>query len=117
MTAAVGQMIGKVVFYYAGRGMPMLPARLRHEPGRQRARRWASQLQRFQEFSQQRRMWTAGMLLTSALTGLPPFAATSVLAGLARVQLMTFLVAGLIGRFARFSAVAAFPSLLTTWWL
>lgn len=117
LTAAVGQMIGKVVFYCTGRGALTLPARLRREPGRQRAGRWAHQLQRFQEFSQQHRMWTVGMLLTSALIGLPPFAATSVLAGLARVRLVTFVVTGLAGRFARFAAVAAFPSLLSTWWL
>ncbi len=116
LTAAVGQMIGKVVFYYAGRGALMLPARLHREPGRQRAGRWARQLQRFQEFSDQRRMWTVGMLLASALTGLPPFAATSVLAGLARVRLVTFLMTGLIGRFIRFAAIAAFPSLLSIWW-
>lgn len=117
LTAAVGQMIGKVVFYYAGRGVPMLPARLRRDPDRQRAVRWAHRVQRFQEFSQQRRMWTVGTLLASALIGLPPFAATSVLAGWARVRLVTFLVTGLIGRFIRFAAVAAFPSLLSTWWL
>lgn len=110
-------MIGKVVFYYAGRGMLMLPARLRRDPGRQRAGRWAHQLERFQEFSQKRQKRTMGMLLASALIGLPPFAATSVLAGLARIRLVTFLVTGLVGRFVRFAAVAAFPSLLSTWWL
>jgi membrane protein YqaA with SNARE-associated domain len=117
LTAAVGQMIGKVVFYYTGRGVLMLPARLRRDPDQQRAGQWARQLRRFQEFSQQRRIWTVGMLLASALIGLPPFAAASVLAGLARIRLVTFLVTGLAGRFVRFAAVAAFPSLLSTWWL
>ncbi|HEU0127468.1 MAG TPA: VTT domain-containing protein [Pseudonocardiaceae bacterium] len=117
LAAAVGQMIGKAVFYYAGRGVLMLPARLRREPDRQRAGRWAPQLQQIQEFSQQHRVWTVGMLLVSALTGLPPFAATSVLAGLARVRLLTFLATGLIGRFGRFATIAAFGSVFSAWWL
>ncbi|MGH3975081.1 MAG: VTT domain-containing protein [Pseudonocardiaceae bacterium] len=116
LTAAVGQMIGKAALYYAGRKALTLPARLRPEPDRPRAGRWARQLHRFQESSQRRPVWAAGVLLVSALTGLPPFAAIAVLAGLARVRLVTFLVTGLIGRFARFTAVAASPGLLTTWW-
>ncbi len=116
LIAAVGQMIGKVVFYYAGRGALVLPARVRREPDRQRAGRWARQLHRFQETSQRRPRWMVGVLLASALTGLPPFAAIAVLAGLARVRLVTFLITGLIGRFARFAAVAASPGLVTTWW-
>lgn len=115
LTAAVGQMIGKVVFYYAGRGALVLPARLRREPDRQRAGRWTRQLRRFQETAQRRPRWMAGLLLASALTGLPPFAAVSVLAGMGRVRLVTFLVIGLIGRFARFVAVATSPGLFTTW--
>lgn len=117
LTAAVGQVIGKAVFYYAGWRALVLPTRLRREQGRQPAGRWTRRLQRFQETSQQRPVWTIGILLASALTGLPPFAAISVLAGLARVRLVTFLLTALTGRFARFAAVAAFPSLLTTWWL
>jgi membrane protein YqaA with SNARE-associated domain len=115
LTAAIGQVIGKIVFYYAGRGTLVLPPRLRREPNRQHAGRWARQLHRFQTISQRRPVWMAGLLLASALTGLPPFAAISMLAGMARVRLVTFLVTGLIGRFARFAAVAAAPGLLTTW--
>ncbi len=95
----------------------MLPARLRREPDRQRTGRWAPQLQQIQDFSQQHRVWTVGMLLVSALTGLPPFAATSVLAGLVRVRLLTFLATGLIGRFVRFATIAAFGSVFSAWWL
>jgi membrane protein YqaA with SNARE-associated domain len=116
LTAAVGHMIGKLVFYYAGQGALVLPARLRREPDRQRAGRWRPQLHRFQETLQRRPMWMVGALLVSALTGLPPFGAMSLLAGLVRVRLGTFLVIGLVGRFVRFAAVAASPSLLTTWW-
>ena len=116
LAAAVGQMIGKVVFYYAGRGTLVLPVRLRREPEQQGRGRWAGQLLRFQETLQRRPRWMIVVLLSSALTGLPPFAATAVLAGMARVRLVTFLATGLIGRFARFAAVAASPGLLTSWW-
>ncbi len=109
LSAAVGQMIGKVVFYYAGRGTLVLPARWRREPDQQPTGRWSRRFHRFQETLQRRPKWMVGALIASALTGLPPFAAISVLAGLARVRLVTFFVAGLIGRFARFAAVASFP--------
>ncbi|MGH3874299.1 MAG: VTT domain-containing protein [Pseudonocardiaceae bacterium] len=116
LIAAVGQMIGKVVFYYAGRGALVLPARFRPERDRPRAGRWSLRVRRLQEELQRRPGWMVVALLASALTGLPPFAATAVLAGLARVRLITFLIVGLIGRFVRFAAVAASPGLLTTWW-
>jgi membrane protein YqaA with SNARE-associated domain len=116
LTAAIGQMIGKLVFYCVGRGVLVLPTRLRRGPGWQPAGRWARQWRWLQETSQRRPMWIAGVLLASALTGLPPFMAVSVLAGMARVRLVTFLVTGLIGRFARFAAILAFAGLLTGWW-
>jgi membrane protein YqaA with SNARE-associated domain len=116
LTAAIGQMTGKLVFYYVGRGVLVLPTRLRREPDWQPGGRWARQWHWLQEMSQRRPMWMAGVLLASALTGLPPFVAVSVLAGVARVRLVTFLVTGLIGRFARFAAIIAFTGLPTAWW-
>jgi membrane protein YqaA with SNARE-associated domain len=41
--------------------------------------------------------------------------ATSVLAGMVRMSLSAFLSAGLVGRFIRFSAVAASPALFAGW--
>lgn len=55
---------------------------------------------------------TAGFLLFSAFTSLPPFAWVVVAAGAARVPLRTFLVTGLVGRIARFGLVAIGPVIL-----
>lgn len=114
LAAAVGQLAGKAVFYYAGRGALRLPARLRRESPRDG--RWSAPLARFRRTCRERPVWTAGVLLTAAAVGVPPFAAASFVAGVARVGLGTFLVTGLLGRFVRFSAVAAAPGLLGTWW-
>lgn len=115
LAAAVGQLAGKLVIYYAGRGALRLPARLRRESDRRG--RWAVRLAQLQETCRDRPVWTAGVLVTAAGIGLPPFAATSFVAGIARVWIGTFLLTGLAGRFARFGILAATPSLLSTWWL
>jgi membrane protein YqaA with SNARE-associated domain len=47
--------------------------------------------------------------------GLPPFMATSVLAGMVRMSLGAFLGAGLVGRFIRFSVLAASPAICAGW--
>ncbi|MFN2495134.1 MAG: VTT domain-containing protein [Pseudonocardiaceae bacterium] len=122
LAAAVGQLIGKLVFYYAGRGALRLPARrgslgrLRRKPDPALESRWAARLARFQQTCRDRPIWSAGVLVTSAGVGVPPFAATSLVAGAARIPLGMFVVTGLVGRFARFSAIAVSPGLLGTWW-
>jgi membrane protein YqaA with SNARE-associated domain len=117
LAAAVGQLTGKLVFYYAGRGSLRLPARLHRRSGPGRPGRWSDRLARFQVTCQDRPVWTTSVLLLSAAVGLPPFAATSFVAGVARVRLGIFLYTGLVGRFIRFSAIAAAPGLLNVWWL
>ncbi|MGH3910302.1 MAG: VTT domain-containing protein, partial [Pseudonocardiaceae bacterium] len=125
LTAAVGQLAGKLVFYYAGRGSLRLPARLwsmhrlsrlRRTSDPARRGRWSARLDRLQETCRDRPVWTAGVLVTAAVVGLPPFAATSFVAGVARISLGMFVVTGLVGRFVRFSAIAVSPGLLSTWW-
>ena len=116
LAAAAGQMVGKLVYYYAGRGTLRLPARLRHRSERQSAGRWSRRLARFQQTCQDRPVWTVGVLLASASIGLPPYLAIALLAGVGRVPLPTFLVTGLVGRFARFGAIAASPGLINGWW-
>lgn len=116
LAAAAGQMVGKLVYYCAGRGTLQLPTRLRRRSERQSAGRWSRWLARFQRTCHDRPVWTIGVLLVSASIGLPPYLAIAVLAGVGRVPLPTFLVTGLVGRFARFGAIAASPALITTWW-
>lgn len=109
--AAVGQMIGKLLFYYAGHGGVRL-ARLRRSTDSQRAGRWAARLDRFRDTCRERPRWAAGILLLSAFTGLPPFAVMALIAGTAGIPVTTFIATGLIGRTARFALLAASPGLL-----
>jgi membrane protein YqaA with SNARE-associated domain len=116
LAAAFGQMIGKVFFYYAGRGVLRLPKRLSRISEWERRGRWAQRLQRFQDTCRDRPFWSAGVLLVSASLGLPPFAALAVVAGIARVDARIFVATGFTGRFIRFGAIAAFPGLIHAWW-
>lgn len=116
LVAAAGQMLGKLVFYYAGRGSLQLPARLRRKSDKGREGRWSRWFTRFRETAQQRPYWAFAVLLASATIGLPPYAAAAVLAGVAEVSLPVFLVSGFVGRAIRFSAIAASPALLHSAW-
>jgi membrane protein YqaA with SNARE-associated domain len=47
--------------------------------------------------------------------GLPPFMFTTVLAGLAGMSTPLFVATGAIGRFARFTVLAASPAVMASW--
>lgn len=118
LAAAVGQLTGKLVFFYLGRGSVRLPARwrLHRAADPQRYRRWSGRLARFRQTCRDRPVWAGSVLLTAAVVGLPPLAATSFAAGVAGISVRLFVLTGLAGRFARFSAIAASPGLLQQWW-
>lgn len=116
VAAAVGQMVGKLVYYFAGRGFIQLPARLRRKTNKERSGRWSQWFHRFQDTCRHRPVWTFSVMLGSATIGLPPFAATAVLAGAAKVRPSVFVTSGLLGRAVRFCAVAASPGVLNSWW-
>lgn len=122
---AVGQVGGKLLYYLAARGTIRLPAflhdRLHRErpPSRwrhawhlrtKRIRGWVEGLR---ERCHRHPHWMTSMYGLSSMLGLPPFMATTVLAGLVRMRMATFLTAGLLGRFVRFSALAAAPAAFT----
>ena len=94
--AAAGQMIAKVLLYYAAAGAVSMPT------GRMRARieRARAWLARWKD----RPLW---VLWASAVTGIPPFYAISVLAGALEIRLRTFCVIGMAGRVLRFAVVVA----------
>lgn len=112
LVATLGQMVGKVLIYYAGRGLLRLPAfsQRKTRPGR----RW--DLARVQQRLQERPRTAGWFVLLSAGVGIPPFAVVSLLAGIVEMRLVTFLVAGSVGRFLRFLAVALLPA-VTGWQL
>jgi membrane protein YqaA with SNARE-associated domain len=124
---AVGQVAGKLLYYLAARGSIRLPRFLQDRLQRERrstSRReflraktkWLQvKLSVLRERCLRNPLWMNGTYGISALVGLPPFMATTVLAGLVRMRLSTFLVTGLLGRLVRFSVLAGSPSLFTQW--
>lgn len=98
--ATLGQMAAKAVLFLAGRGVLSFPlgrGRAGLEAVRLRIERWRSR---------------EALVLVSATTGIPPFYATSILAGSLGFPFGRFLVLGLAGRLVRFSVVVAMPPLV-----
>ncbi|MGQ0841145.1 hypothetical protein [Actinokineospora sp.] len=123
---AVAQVAGKLVYYFAARGSIHLPAFLHRAPRPLTARRvrWELRTKRFRawvetvkEKCERHPHWMFGTYSVSSVLGLPPYMATVLLAGLVRMRLSTFIGAGLVGRFIRFSLLAASPALFAGWFL
>jgi membrane protein YqaA with SNARE-associated domain len=101
LVAAVGQMIGKVVWYYLGaNALDWGWVRRRVERPRTQAR-----LLRWRDRTRERPLFSGLLVFVSAVTGLPPFAVIAVVAGQLRMSLPLFVVLGLLGRWLRFAAV------------
>ncbi len=103
LAMTIGQMIGKVLIYFAGAGAIRMPLR---ESYRERLGVARDRLERS-------RLGTVPFLFVSAATGWPPFYFVSILAGVLRLGLGTFVVPGFLGRLVRFGVIAAFPQLFT----
>jgi membrane protein YqaA with SNARE-associated domain len=103
-SAAIGQMGAKVLLYFAGVGVMRLPLHRYHAKA-------AAARERFER----RRGRTGTFLFASAVLGFPPFYAVSVMAGALRLDLVTFVLTGLAGRFVRFAVFVALPQLRLLW--
>jgi membrane protein DedA with SNARE-associated domain len=101
LLATLGQMVAKSALYCGGRGLIPLPRRFGNKA-----------LDAVLERLSLRTEAATGVTFVSAVTGLPPFYAISVLAGVLRWPFALFLVAGSFGRVIRFSAVLYLPGLL-----
>ncbi|HET7329014.1 MAG TPA: VTT domain-containing protein [Nocardioidaceae bacterium] len=102
VVAGVGQMIGKVLWYGAGRrSMELAWVRKKMSAPKRQA-----QLRLWRARVQGRPLFSGAVLLASAFVGLPPYAVISVLAGQLRMSFTLFCVTGLVGRIARFAVVA-----------
>jgi membrane protein YqaA with SNARE-associated domain len=99
--ATIGQMVGKILWYWGGMNVDRAPWVHRQL---QKPKAKAS-LDRWHERAEGRPWFTAGLLLFSAAVGFPPYAITAVLAGVLRVPFWIFMGTGLIGRGLRFWAV------------
>ncbi len=113
LAAAVGQVAGKILLYFAGRGSVTLGERLSRRMQRQRRGRWSRWFDRFQRRTQQQPWWGAGVLMISAVPGLPPYSVMCLLSGAARLPLVAFLAASLLGRSGHFLLVAAAPEVVS----
>lgn len=112
VAATVGQMLGKILWYWGGMHVDRAPWVARHmkKPKAQ------ASLAKWHERAEGRPWFTAGLLFVSASTGIPPYAVTAVLAGTLRVPFATFLLTGLLGRGLRFWAVVTGTSSLLDLW-
>ena len=99
--AALGQMFGKVVWYYLGaNALNWGWVRRKVETPKAEAR-----LQVWRTRTHERPVVAGGLVFLSAASGFPPFAIVAVLAGQLRMSLTLFFVLGQLGRWLRFAAV------------
>lgn len=108
LAAAVGQMLGKLVWYQIG-ASSLDWGWVRRKLDKPRAR---ARLELWRERTHRRPGLAGTLVFVSAVGGLPPFAALAVLAGQLRMNLALFLALGLAGRWLRFVAVLGGVALL-----
>lgn len=106
--AALGQMVGKVIWYDVGRRSLRWSwiQKKMSTPKRQR------QLQTWQGRVHGRPVVSGLALFASALVGIPPFAVMSVLAGQLRMSFVVFVLTGFVGRAARFGLILGGVSMI-----
>lgn len=109
LVAAAGQTLGKLVLFLAARGAIRVSwlTRRKHQSGPPdgRAVRWMNAVR-------VHRSGQVALVATSAVLGLPPLLATSVLAGTTTMRASLFAVICLGGRWARFCLLLAAPALV-----
>ena len=110
--ATVGQMLGKLLWYYGGRELERFPF-VSRRMDRPRAK---ASMERWQQRSAGRPGFTAGLLVLSASVGIPPYAVLAVVAGALRVPLWIFLLTGLLGRALRFWAIIGGTAAIVSGW-
>jgi membrane protein YqaA with SNARE-associated domain len=98
--AGVGQMLGKLVWYYLGANS-LRWGWIRRKVEKPKAQ---AKLELWRTRTQERPLVGAILLFVSAATGFPPFAIVAVLAGQLRMNVALFLVVGTLGRTLRFAA-------------
>jgi membrane protein YqaA with SNARE-associated domain len=103
VVATVGQMLGKILWYWGGMNVDRAPWVSRHltKP------KVSASLDKWHERAEGRPWFTAALLFVSAASGFPPYAVTAVLAGTLRVPFWIFLLTGTLGRGLRFWVVVA----------
>ena len=101
LAAALGQMLGKLVWYRLGAsslGWGWVRRKVEKPKAKARLELWRAR-------THQRPVVAGALVLVSGFSGLPPFAVLSVLAGQLRMNVMLFFTLGLLGRWLRFATV------------
>ena len=91
---SLGQILGKLVWYYVSRGaldIPWLKRRM-DTPKRQ------ASFERWRSYVHGRPLMSGLLTFVSAAIGFPPFFAMAMVAGTLRMNVVVFFVSGLIGR-------------------
>ncbi|MBP2475952.1 membrane protein YqaA with SNARE-associated domain [Crossiella equi] len=112
LVTGIGHVLGKLVHYYAARGvldLPWVTRRLTSSTGR-----FARWFRHFQDTCAHRPWWSFSLVLLSASVGIPPYTVLVVVAGAGRLPLPVLLPAALLGRVARFCVLASGGTLLGT---
>lgn len=97
--AGFGQTVGKIAYYYMGRGALDIPW-LRRKA--EKPSRWSERVAGWRSKAEGRPWWTAGLIGVSSLISIPPFMVICVLAGTVRMPLVTFVAVTFVTRTARF---------------
>lgn len=100
VAATIGQMVGKVAMFYAGRGVVRLPnERVKQGVTAMRARL-------------EKRPRTSGwVLFSSSLIGVPPLYVMAIACGTIGMGIVPFILIGTVGRLIHFAVVAMIPDL------
>jgi membrane protein YqaA with SNARE-associated domain len=107
LAAALGQTLGKLPYYYVGRGTISLPwlRRKAATPGR-----WAERAERWRGKAERRPVWGLGLVALSSFASVPPFFVVAVLAGVVRVNVGLFAAITFVTRTARFLILVYAPA-------
>ncbi|GAB3704847.1 hypothetical protein [Nocardiopsis oceani] len=107
VAAAVGQTLGKIPYYYVGRGTISAPwlRRRAATPGK-----WSARVAEWRAKAEARPVWGAGLLALSSFASIPPFMVVSVLAGVVRMNLALFCAVTFVTRAARFLILVLAPA-------
>lgn len=109
LVAALGQALGKVCWYEAGRSS----MRWRPIQKKMSSPTWQRQYDKVKRRTDERPWVGFGLLFLSAVVGLPPLAIMAVLAGQLTFNRFWFFVTTFVGRTLRFAAVLGGVSYLT----
>ncbi|MBA8824420.1 membrane protein YqaA with SNARE-associated domain [Saccharopolyspora lacisalsi] len=112
LAATVGQLAGKTLLYFAGRGSLTLGRRMSRMTAVGSDSRWAKWMWRFQHRAERQPWWALMVLFVGAVASLPPFTVMCFAVGAAGIGALGFLGVSFLGRTIHFLIVAGAPELI-----